>query len=103
MTAMAVAWRRNGGAKGTLALIGIFAALALAVLFVTIRMPSPSLTYTVVMTGLAALAGWMFVSENYPLTLGVLLLYLGLLDGFVKLSTGIGFATLGRDVLLYAI
>jgi hypothetical protein len=46
---------------------------------------------------------WMFLSERYEVTLGVLLLYLGLLDGVFKLASGSTVATLGRDVLLYAI
>src|SRR5579863_7555980 len=52
---------------------------------------------------LAAVAAWMFVSERYEITLSVLVLYLGLLDGFLKLKTGSSIATLGRDVLLYSI
>ena len=46
---------------------------------------------------------WMFFSERYERTLGVFALYLGLLDGFLKLKKGSTVATLGRDVLLYAI
>ncbi len=45
----------------------------------------------------------MLTSEQYGRTLAVLLLYLGLLDGFIKLRSGHSYATLGRDVLLYAI
>lgn len=52
---------------------------------------------------LAPLALWLFFSERYEVTLAVLLLYLGLLDGLLKLSSGSSIATLGRDVLLYAI
>jgi hypothetical protein len=52
---------------------------------------------------LAPLALWLFFSERYEVTLAVLLLYLGLLDGVVKLASGSSVATLGRDVLLYAI
>lgn len=52
---------------------------------------------------LLPLAVWLFVSERYEITLAVLLLYLGLLDGLVKLTSGSNLATLGRDVLLYAI
>jgi hypothetical protein len=52
---------------------------------------------------LAPLALWLFFSERYHVTLAVLLLYLGLLDGVAKLSSGSTLATLGRDVLLYAI
>jgi hypothetical protein len=52
---------------------------------------------------LAPIALWMFFSERYAVTLAVLLLYLGLFDGVLKLSSGSSVATLGRDVLLYAI
>ncbi|MGA2758543.1 MAG: hypothetical protein ABSF58_14445 [Solirubrobacteraceae bacterium] len=54
-------------------------------------------------TLLAGVAIWMFLSDHYERTLPVLALYLGLLDGFLKLKTGSTLATLGRDVLLYAI
>jgi hypothetical protein len=52
---------------------------------------------------LAPLVLWLFFSERYERTLAVLLLYVGLLDGVVKLSSGSNVATLGRDALLYAI
>ena len=54
-------------------------------------------------TLLGGVALWMFLSEHYERTLAVLALYLGLFDGYVKLKTGSTIATLGRDVLLYAI
>src|SRR2546423_13993449 len=103
MTALPMAVRRTGGVRGVAVHIAVLGGLVLLVLFITIRMPSPSLVYTAAVATVAATAAWMFVSENYALTLGVLLLYLGLLDGFVKLSTGSSVATLGRDVLLFAI
>jgi hypothetical protein len=52
---------------------------------------------------LAPFALWMVFSERYELTLGVLLIYLGCVDGVVKLASGSTLATLGRDVLLYSI
>jgi hypothetical protein len=52
---------------------------------------------------LVPLALWLFFSERYEVTLAVLLLYLGLLDGVLKLASGSTLATLGRDVVLYAI
>src|ERR1019366_1276932 len=52
---------------------------------------------------LAPLTLWLFFSERYGVTLAVLLLYLGLLDGVVKLASGSNVATLGRDALLYAV
>ena len=51
----------------------------------------------------AAVAVWMFFSERLALSLGVVVLYLGVVDGYVKLRTGLPIVTLGRDVLLYAI
>src|SRR3954471_11934733 len=50
-----------------------------------------------------AICVWMFLSPRYEWTLVVLLLYLGLADGFIRLSTGTTELTLLRDGLLYAI
>src|SRR5262249_9170155 len=46
---------------------------------------------------------WMLLSERYEWTLVALMLYLGLADGYLKLSTGSSNVTLVRDLLLYAI
>src|SRR5438270_4410121 len=46
---------------------------------------------------------WLLLSERYELTLGVCLIYLSLLDGPVRLLSGSSSATLGRDIVLYAI
>jgi hypothetical protein len=46
---------------------------------------------------------WCFANRNVRYTLAVLALYLGLLDGYVKLSTGSNTVTLARDVLIAAI
>jgi hypothetical protein len=46
---------------------------------------------------------WLFFSERHDLALVILLLYLGLLDGFLKLKTNSSTITLLRDALLYAI
>jgi hypothetical protein len=53
--------------------------------------------------GVAATAAFFLLCRRLELTLLVLALYLGLLDGFAKLGTGAPAATLGRDLLLYAI
>jgi hypothetical protein len=60
------------------------------------------------MEGIAVVAfliacGWMFFSERYALTLAVVALYLGTVDGYLKLRTGSEYATLARDALLYAV
>jgi glycosyltransferase involved in cell wall biosynthesis len=53
--------------------------------------------------GAVFLCLWLLLSERYELTLAVLVLYLGLLDGYIKLKLNTSWATLGRDALLYAI
>ena len=74
---------------------GLLAVLAFRSTSTLIHVGAPAI--------LAGVAVWMFFSEHYERTLAVLALYLGLLDGFLKLKTGSTIATLGRDVLLYAI
>ena len=74
---------------------GLLAVLAFQSTSTLIHVGAPAI--------LAGVAIWMFFSEHYERSLAVLALYLGLLDGFLKLKTGSTIATLGRDVLLYAI
>jgi hypothetical protein len=45
----------------------------------------------------------MLVSPRVEVSLAILLVYLGVADGVIKLQSGSQFATLGRDVLLYSI
>lgn len=49
------------------------------------------------------LAAWCFSTRRVDRSLAVLGLYLGLLDGYLKLRTGTQIITLGRDVLVIAI
>jgi hypothetical protein len=51
----------------------------------------------------AVVAIWLFFSDRIALTLGVVVLYLGLIDGYAKLRTGLPIVTLGRDILLYSV
>ncbi len=51
----------------------------------------------------ALLAAWCLVERRVALTLAVLGIYLGLLDGYLKLRLGSPLITLGRDVLIAAI
>ncbi|MFI5008811.1 MAG: hypothetical protein ACHQDY_00885 [Solirubrobacterales bacterium] len=57
---------------------------------------------TAVVVG-ALLLVWLFFTERHDLALVALLLYLGLLDGYLKLRTDSSTVTLVRDALLYAI
>lgn len=81
----------------------VFAVLTVLALLIALRISPPSALAGVAGVALAATVIWMFFSRRYALTLGVLVLYLGLLDGYLKLKTGAQIATLGRDLLLYAI
>lgn len=53
--------------------------------------------------GFLLLVGWCSTHRRVDRTLAALGLYLGLLDGYVKLSTGNSTITLARDVLVMAI
>lgn len=46
---------------------------------------------------------WFLATRRTELALALLMLYLGLLDGYLKLATGSSYVTFVRDVLLYAI
>jgi glycosyltransferase involved in cell wall biosynthesis len=91
-------WR--GPSAGQVAVGAAVAAVSVAL---SVRLVSVSSTTVPLAVGLALVAAWMAVSRRYELTLAVLLLYLGLLDGYIKLKLNTPWATLGRDVLLYAI
>jgi hypothetical protein len=51
----------------------------------------------------AMVAAFCFVWTRLEVTLAILLLYIGLLDGYAKLGTGSSVATLGRDLILYSV
>jgi glycosyltransferase involved in cell wall biosynthesis len=79
---------------------------AAAVIAATIAISAASggaLLLALLISGAVLLCVWMVVSDRYELTLAILFLYLGLLDGYVKLKLNTSWATLGRDALLYAI
>src|SRR3954454_9990019 len=103
MTALPRNVRANGGVGSTLGLTLGYAGLAAFSLYLALHTPTPSVLSTVSLLGFVGVSGWMFLSERYEVTLLVLTLYLGLLDGFLKLKTGSQLTTLGRDLLLYAI
>ena len=83
--------------------LGIYLLVGVLTFGIAFTLKSPSVIGGLAVVGFLATGTWMFVSERYERTLTVLLLYLGLLDGYLKLKTNASYATLGRDVLLYAI
>jgi hypothetical protein len=80
----------------------VLASAGLASLAVAIPAGSQSIVTGIAAITFLAVSAWMFFSERLTLTLAVLTLYLGLLDGYLKLRTGSQSTTLARDVLLYA-
>jgi hypothetical protein len=79
------------------------AAVGLAAALIATRFAAPSVGLVLGVAAGTGAAAWMFFSERLEKPLLVFLLYLGLLDGFLKLRTNSSAITLGRDALLYAI
>lgn len=105
MTAISLGARRTlSSARGLTAraLLAYGLGGALALLVVT-RSTPPSLVLLFAGGLFVAIGIWMFLSERYEHTLAVLMVYLGVADGYFKLKTGSSVMTLGRDALLYAI
>ncbi len=50
-----------------------------------------------------SVCGWLFMQQRLEIALVVVAVYLGLLDGFLKLRTGHEVVTLVRDALLYSV
>jgi glycosyltransferase involved in cell wall biosynthesis len=89
---------------GSRALAAAVTGLAMAALSLgaAIALPAPPFA---VLAALAfgATCVWMFLTPRYEWSLAVLLLYLALADGVIRLATGASELTLLRDGLLYAI
>lgn len=82
----------------------VVGATAVAIAFVaTERLSSQSPVIAGALALLVVLPAWMAFSSKYAVTLAALLLYLGLVDGVLKLKLNTPAATLGRDLLLYSI
>jgi hypothetical protein len=82
---------------------GTAGLLALTGLAITIRFPAATPLAALITLCLLGIAAWMLLSERYEWSLAILMLYIGLADGYLKLRTGSSHVTLMRDLLLYAI
>jgi hypothetical protein len=80
----------------------ILVALVLA-LFTATKGPDLVGGNALLLVPFVAVPVWMFSTDRPTLALAVLLVYLGLVDGFLKLKVGTETPTLGRDLLLYAL
>ena len=78
-------------------------ALTAVGLLIIASLPTGTPVAGLMAAGIVGLSTWMLISPRYGLTLAALMLYVGLLDGYLKLKTGSDHATIARDVLLYAI
>ncbi len=80
------------------------ACLVTALIGIALAARAPRLGVPLPLVGLAiAIPAWCVSTHRARLALAVVLLYLGLVDGVVRLETAGQGATLVRDVLLYAV
>lgn len=92
----------RGGRRPWMSVL-VYALGGLAALGAATAATPPSLMLVLGGGAFVAIGAWMFCSERYEMTLGVLMVYLGIADGYLKMKTGSSVMTLGRDALLYAI
>lgn len=83
-------------------LVGAATAVAIACGLTVIAAARPP-AWALGVAALGAVVAYMLFSPRLEVSLLLLCLYLGLLDGYVKLATGVGELTFVRDLLLYAI
>jgi hypothetical protein len=90
--------RQNLTATAVTALVALGLAFAIVL---SIPEPSVLIAVGIVATGLAVFA--LMISPRYEVTVTILVLYLGLLDGPVKLLTASRAASTVRDILIFAV
>ncbi len=91
------------GAIRRIAIISLACALTVGT-GVALAVKAPSGGLPLPLAGLAiGIPAWCAMTNRARLALAVVLLYIGLLDGVVRLKTGGQAATLVRDVFLYAV
>lgn len=88
---------------GSLGVVAAALAAAVASVLLVTAAPPGSVVNAALPAAAVIVAGVMFISPRYDRSLLFFLLYIGLADGYLKLSTGIANTTLLRDVFLYSI
>jgi hypothetical protein len=78
-------------------------AVAAVAAATTVYMTSHLRLSVVAAVGMAAVSLWLATTRRTQLALAVVMLYLGLLDGFLKLESNSNLVTFVRDGLLYAV
>lgn len=78
----------------------VLGSLAAAITVALVHLgPLKAVAALIVMTG----ALWLGSTQRPQYALALIMLYLGLLDGYLKLATGSNYVTFVRDVLLYSL
>jgi hypothetical protein len=91
------------GGRDWLALVVCCVGAGTVALAIATRLPDAGLTSAIgLAVGLPAV-GYLALSRRYGMTLALLALYIGLLDGVIKMRTGVQAASLLRDVLIAAV
>ena len=101
MHALSIAWYDRGRQR-VLSVIPMALAAVIGIAL-AYHSPNPSYTGAFAAFGVFAVSAWMLASAKTHVTLAVLMVYLAVADGVIKNKSGSSAATLGRDVLLYAI
>jgi hypothetical protein len=81
----------------------VFAGVAVAAFMVARALGGQPFGFALVFGGAVVVGTSLFLSERYVVSLGFLLAYLALADGFLKLKYGGNAITVVRDVLLLAV
>jgi hypothetical protein len=104
MSALSLGRFRKPGATGGdgVLLVGLLAASSLITFALAVRGPQQTVLLIAASLAIFALA-LLVVSPRYEVSLAIFIVYLGVLDGYLKLKSGSQSVALGRDVLLYAI
>jgi hypothetical protein len=95
--------RPHTGLSESAVAFGVMLAVLGVALFTSVRAPDLIGQSPLVIAPFMALPVWLLITNKPELGLAVLLIYLGVVDGFIKLKVGTELPTLGRDVLLYAL
>ncbi len=100
MPAHALARPRGPGLGAQAAVAVLIAGAVAAIVWLS---ASQRLMTAAALVLVVAGSAWLMTTRRTSWALVLLMLYLGLLDGYLKLATGSSYATFIRDVLLYAL
>jgi O-antigen ligase len=100
--ALSIAWYERGLRQRVTGVIPMALAAVIGIAL-AYHSPNPSFKGAFAAVGIFAISAWMLTSAKTHVTLALLMVYLAVADGVIKNVSGSPNATLGRDLLLYAI